>query len=397
MLNCFRLTPDRIRPDSDQRRGAMLVLVSALLVILVAMCLFTVDVAYMQLTRSELRAATDAAAKAGAETLRRTKDEGQARSAAKDIAGKNQVGGRPLVLLDSEIEFGTTQLQPDGSWQFAGGGTPSTAVRISSEVGGSSGNAPIQLFFADYFGSGTFEPTRVSTAAHTATEICLCIDRSHSMCFDMTGISWSYPPGTPMRPDPVTRPPHPTKSRWGVLMNAVQDFVNVTKDQNPRPRVALVTWGSDITLADYEGRLTGRTFPAVNFDLPLSTNHGQIISSLNGRATIPMLGGTNMAAGLQAGINVLTAANVDPLASRILVLMSDGQWTVGDDPVNLISTANSQNITVHTVSLLSTVNLATMEEIAEGTGGRMYPAANETQLRSAFQEIAQQLPVVLTD
>ena len=374
----------------------MLVLVSAMLVLLLAMCLFTVDVAYMQLTRSELRAATDAAAKAGAEALRRTKDEALARAAAKTVASKNSVGGTPMTLLDSEITFGSTQLQPDGSWQFTAGATPSTAIQVSTAMGGSSANQPVQLFFANAFGSGSFSPTQTSTAAHTATEIVLCIDRSHSMCFDLTGVTWSYPPNTPQFPHPVVYPPR-AGSRWWSLKKAMQDFTNITNSQNPKPRLSMVTWGSEITLSHFEGMLTGLTAPASFLDSQLTINHGQMMSILNNRSLLPILGGTNMEAGLTDAIDVLTAPGIDPLASKVIVLMSDGQWNFGNDPVNAAQTAKTNKIIIHTVSFLSAGNQSTMQQIANITGGHAYSASNEAQLQDAFVEIARQLPVVLID
>ncbi|MFV0444770.1 MAG: vWA domain-containing protein [Planctomycetaceae bacterium] len=375
----------------------MLPLISVLLILLVAMTMFTVDIAYMQLTRTELRAATDAAAKAGAESLRRTQSESQARVAVKSISSQNRVAGQPLLIQDSEIAFGGALLQSDGSWEFEENQSPTTAIRVSTQMGGTSANPPVALFFAKVFGNGTFEPARSSVAAHTATEICLCLDRSHSMCFDLSGVDWSYPPGTPMSPHPVAYKPHPTLSRWGVLMKATKDFVKILKDQDPRPRVSLVTWGSEITSADYESRLTGLTFPAVSLDLGLSSNHGQIISSLMSRGNRPILGGTNMSAGINQGLQVLLGPDVNPLAKRILVLMSDGQWNQGTDPRLLAETAKQNHITMHTISFLALNANSTLEEIADLSGGRFYSASNEEQLRGAFSEIARQLPVVLID
>ena len=372
------------------RRGAMLVLVSALLVILLAMTLFTVDVAYMQLTRAELRSGTDAAAKAGAEALRRTKNEAQARAAVKDIAAKNTVGGKTLVVQDSEIEFGSTQLQANGHWDFQAGSTPYTAVRVGTTMGGGTGNQPVQLFFADVFGSGTFEPTRTSTAAHTKTEICLCIDRSHSMCFDLTGVDWRYPGGGGYSVTNYLKAPHPTYSRWGVLMKSVNEFVKIIEQQNPPPRVALTTWGSNITYG-------GLSFPASSLDLPLTTSHSNINSSINGRSLKTMLGGTNMSTGMQEALALLTANNVDPLASRIMILMSDGEWNQGIDPTIVAEQAKQNKVIVHTISFISNGNQAALEDVALITGGRFYSASNPAELEAAFTHIARQLPVVLTD
>jgi hypothetical protein len=353
------------------------------------MTLFTVDLAYMQLTRSELRAATDAAAKAGAEALRRTKDETKARQAVKAVAAKNTVGGRPLVLKNSAIEFGSSELEADGSWGFDEGNRPYTAVRVNSQIGGVSGNAPIRLFFADMFGSGTFEPSRSSTAAHTAVEICLCLDRSHSMCFDLSGVDWNYPDGN-SRLTNYLKPPHASKSRWGVLMKSVHSFIDVISSQTPRPRTALVTWGSQTSGG-------GLTFPAVSLDLPLSRQHGKVKEKVFLKSQTAMLGSTNMSAGMDLAIDVLTDPDVDPLATKIMVLMSDGLWNQGVDPLQTAEAAKAQGIIVHTVAFLSAGADSTLREVAEITGGKFYSADNEAELRAAFVEIARQLPVVLTD
>ncbi len=50
----------RARQFRRDRRGAVLVLFGILIIVIFAMIAFAVDVAYMQLVRAELRAATDA-------------------------------------------------------------------------------------------------------------------------------------------------------------------------------------------------------------------------------------------------------------------------------------------------------------------------------------------------
>lgn len=55
----------------------------------------TIDYSYMQLVRSDLRIATDAAAKAAAESLARTESESQAINAAINYAAQNSIAGTP--------------------------------------------------------------------------------------------------------------------------------------------------------------------------------------------------------------------------------------------------------------------------------------------------------------
>ena len=55
-----------------QRHGAVLPLVAVAIVLLFVVAVFSVDIARIHVTRSELRTATDAAARAAVEALGRT-------------------------------------------------------------------------------------------------------------------------------------------------------------------------------------------------------------------------------------------------------------------------------------------------------------------------------------
>ena len=73
-----------------QRRGAMIVMIAIMLVAFLVTLALSIDIAYMQLTRTELRTATDAAARAGAEALSREQDVDIARKAIKRAAVTKQ-------------------------------------------------------------------------------------------------------------------------------------------------------------------------------------------------------------------------------------------------------------------------------------------------------------------
>ena len=95
------------QPKPSDRRGAMLVLVAIVLILLIIGAVFSVDVAYMHMVRAELRTATDAAARAGSEALARTQDPALARAAAIDVASRNLVAGKGLSLKNEDITLGT--------------------------------------------------------------------------------------------------------------------------------------------------------------------------------------------------------------------------------------------------------------------------------------------------
>jgi len=374
-----------------------LVLFGILIIVIFAMIAFAVDVAYMQLVRAELRAATDAAAKAGALELRLTDGDGTAaRNAAITAAAKNKVGGKSLTLNGTEITLGRSVYSGDGTYQFVANQTPYTSLRIDSNLSPTSAMGSVRLFFGSMMNTSTFTPQQIATASQLQQEIVLCLDRSHSMCFDMSGINWSYPPSQGKLKNPITGKPDPTLSRWAALDRAVDTFISILSSQKTQPRVGLVTWGSDIGKNTTEYLLTGRTEVAVARDVAMTTSYTLINDAIATRSKNPILGGTNMAAGLDEAVKVLTEPGISTLANRIIVLMTDGDWNQGRDPVLSANDAAAAGIIIHTIGMLND-DQATLQQIALITGGEYIYAADDAQLAEAFRKIARMLPVALTE
>ena len=82
----------QMRKKTAVRRGAAAILILFMLAVFVTLAAITIDYSYMQLVRTELRAAADSAAKAGAEALGRTQDVTTARQEAIRYAAANSVG-----------------------------------------------------------------------------------------------------------------------------------------------------------------------------------------------------------------------------------------------------------------------------------------------------------------
>lgn len=391
--------------QATPRRGAMVVLMTSLIIVLLMMVSFTVDVAWMELAKTELRAASDASAKAGAEALSRTQNPSMAIQAAIDMASKNSVAGRPLVLRAEDVELGNASIQSDGSWAFTAGAQPYTSVRVNPKLDGTSGNPPVGLFFGKLMGSETFMPRETATASQFEQDIVLCLDRSHSMCFDRSGVDWSYPPlinsrilvkGLRSESDKhLASSPHPSLSRWSSLSGAIDTFMTTLNELDTTPQIGLVTWGSKITKSNYEGNLTNRTFEAAVRNQELSTDYEAISSDVKAIGNDLVLGGTNMSAGLTEAISVLTSKNVRPYTQKSIILMSDGQWNQGTDPVITAQVAKDAGITIHAISFLEGTDQTTMKKIAALTGGNHYFASSEKELKEAFRNLALSLPIVL--
>lgn len=400
------------RPSS--RQGGVLIFLVAGIVMLLAMAMITVDVASMQLARTELRAASDAAAKAGAEALLRTQNKTATKKAAVDMGALNKVAGKPLTLETNDVTIGSSSRQTDGSWTFTNGGTRPNAVRVNASI--SEGTGPINLAFGKLFGAGTFTPTKTSTASVLEQEVCLAIDRSGSMAFDLSGDEWSYPSGCD-----GNDPPHSTRSRWAALSNAVDAYLEAANATALPPRVSLVTWasnegdsprdqpvGSTLTIIDtLLGRLIGGllnilddpdpNYPISQIESRLTKETSKIEMVVQWRGRHPIYGSTNMSAGLDKAVKLLTDSDVRPYAKRSVILMSDGQWNEGRSPVQAAEDARDKGITVHVITFLPDAQSADMDSVASITGGKHIHANTEEELIAAFQEIARTLPVVLTE
>ena len=380
----------------SHRRGAVILLVAICLVLLLAMAAFAIDLAYIQLSQTQLRAACDSAAKAGTSALVQGKSDAEAKQAAIDMAAQNYVAGKPLVLTTADIQLGQPQLQSDGTWKFVAGGKPTQSMQITGSLSAANGNGDLRLFCAPVIGTSSVSIANTSEASAFAVEVCLALDRSHSMCFDQTGTIWSYPSPilldwvTGIKTEPVAR------SRWESLDTAMVSFCNILSSSNYPPRVAVVTWASDIGKNTTEYQLTGQTSVGVVTDLQLSTDMNAVYSAVHTRSSKIMLGGTNMSSGIDQARGVLTGTNVKSYAKKVLILMTDGQWNAGRDPLEAAQDAKDENIIIHCICFLQNADQSTMQQIASITGGKFYFATNSDELTAAFKDLAYSLPVVLT-
>jgi len=380
-MRTSRAISDQNRVGTQSRPGAVVMLVTFFLVVFVAMGAFSIDAAYMQLVKTQLRAATDSAAKAGTAALVKGQSDAGAKSAAIAMAAKNMVAGHALYLTTADVVVGQSQLQADGTWKFVAGATPSQAVQVNSKLYSTNANGAVPLFFAPVLGVPKFQTQETSVASAFACEVSLCLDRSGSMKWDLSGTNYMYPsPYFSNYSKGDSNPPQPG-SRWYALRDAVKSFTNILTTAKAPPRVGVATWATDTKL-----------------DLGLSTDMTAVYNAVNSYTSKAFTGSTNMQGGMQTSVNLLTGATSRSYARKIMILMSDGDWNAGTDPVVYATTAKSLNITIHTISFLASGTGANvLSQIASITGGKFYVASDAASLTAAFQELAYSLPVVLTE
>ncbi len=178
----------RLRPT---RKGAILPLFAILLPVLVILCAFAINVAYMQVTRTELKIATDASARAGGRAWSVTQDVGTAAVYARKAASQNFVGGKRFKIRNSDISFGSSVRANNGKGRYefvekpradvASGSVAANSIQVFGDkrVGSSAG--PVQLLLSGIHSDDRFQPVTQSICTQLDRDIALVLDRSGSM------------------------------------------------------------------------------------------------------------------------------------------------------------------------------------------------------------------------
>ncbi|MEM6799665.1 MAG: vWA domain-containing protein [Planctomycetota bacterium] len=370
----------------NNRRGAILVLIAVIMPVFALMAAFAVDVAWMQLVRTELRTATDAAARAGVKTLSLEQDQSLARAAAIDAASRNLVGGDPMRVAPADVQFGKSQQASSGQrFVFAAGDTPINAVHVDGRRVQGSPAGPVPLFFGRMLGVNTFEPVQSATSAMLDRDICIVIDRSGSMGLPVTQSGGGNGQNCgPLRAD----------TRFAALATAVDAFLEELDLTFPRERVSLVSYSSETSRTCAGG---GFSFQVADTREPLTDSYDAIRDEMAEFMRRGIGGRTAIGEGLREGLRAIQGPDARPFALKTVVLMTDGRHNTGIEPIFPARNAAADQITVHTVTFSAGAEQGRMRNVAQATGGRHFHADTAGDLREVFREIARTLPVLLTE
>lgn len=376
--------------DQHNRSGTIIILSAILLAalsVVVALCL---NGAYIEMARCEMRLACDAASKAASIQLGLTGDESAAITRAKQICQKHIVAGDRLRIRNIDVAFGQAVLQSDGTYSFSDN-SPHNAVRVTASFVRRVGESAALPAMGQFLGRSDFELFQESIATRIDQDVCLVVDRSGSMAWDQSNVNFSYP-GDLNGKSTIQNyfvPPHPTLSRWSSLDGAINGFLTVLENNPYEPRVGLVSYSSNFEFGVYSSTVS-------TINQPLTNDFTLIRSSLTTVGSQPLIGNTNIAAGLRDGIAVLTtAAGSRPNALRSIVLLTDGVKTQGDDPVAIAAAALTNNITTHTITFSDQADQVLMAQVALAGGGDHYHAPDGATLAEIFRTLAETLPAML--
>ncbi len=335
--------------SASSRRGAMLVLIVVMLIGFMVTVAFSVDIAQMHLSRTELRSATDAAAKAAAQELSRTLNQGQAIARGQAIAALNTVNGDPLLVAGNEFEFGQSTPDANGKFIFSTSGSTTNSVRVLGKRTTDSLGGPVPLFFGNILGVPFFEPAMNSTATYLERDVVLVVDRSGSMA----------------------------GQKAADLVSAIDIFVT-TLDTTPVDE--------QVGLASYNDQASQ--------DVQLTTDLQQISDAMR---TLPIGGFTSISRGMDAGEAIMNGGRPPEFVSRTMIVMTDGRHNRGIEPRIPAQRIADEGVQIHTITFGNDADIARMQEVATIGNGQHFHAVTGDQLRDINREIALTLGTMITE
>ena len=204
----------------QSRKGAMMPVVAFMLPIIMIFVGYSINIAYMELTRTELRLTCDSAAKAALVNYGATQSKTTAISFGQTVSNNNKVVGQTPSIPSGNFQFGNSSKNSGGTYIFTVNGTPINSVQVT----GSADHRRLPFWRDGLVERQLQSVPNSSYATRISHDIMLVLDRSASMAFDLSGNEFSYPADrtlfSPLQS--YFTPPSPTLSRWAALTSAVE-------------------------------------------------------------------------------------------------------------------------------------------------------------------------------
>ncbi|QDT37618.1 TadE/TadG family type IV pilus assembly protein [Stratiformator vulcanicus] len=376
---------DSSKPQSQQRKGATLILMVALILVVGGMVAFAVDVGWMYLVRAQLQSAVDAGAIAASMQFQNDPDDvNDAVEKAKEFVQRNRVGWGSVVASDViAVQAGYWD---EGTRTFIPDSTKPDAIRVSAVLG----DEP--LMFGPILGKETFGTVRsaIARAGGNPMDIMMTLDLSGSMR---------------------------SRGRIEALHSAAPTFIDVIEDVGDEDYIGVMGYGA---LADkYDPLALGHLgvsylkAPAQLYpddpeeyvgvlESPLTKNFGYLrdtVLSVDSLVASKYNGWTPVGAALRDSVHYLvTNGRADNDVKKFVVLMSDGRANKPNGngrgyAMEMADYAVDQGIAVYTISLGNSADENLMQRIADRTGGQHFIARGSgsglsASLTDAFRKVS---------
>ena len=349
------------------RRGATLILMVFLIVVVVGMTAFAVDLGIIYLDRVQIQNAVDSAALAA--NLKLKQDASDIEGAASEAARFIQLNrvGMNQTIPDDAIVVETGDWDEDAQVFTVTNATP-TAVRVQGTQAGEN------YFFARIWGKEDFDVvgSAVATGGTRRLDFCMVLDLSGSMG---------------------------TKGRIQALWNAAPAFVDVVEDFKSDDQIGVM--GLSANPDYYDPSIEGHSSSLYDSGFHASADHhrgvlesfitkdfdylrDKILSQSN-LQTAKYKGHfedgfTGTGAALYDAVHFLVNHNSGRTnAKKVVVLMSDGHANrptidASQYALDAAGYADLNDVQVYTISLGNEADVALMKDIAEMTGADHFNA-----------------------
>ena len=383
-----------------RNRGAVLPLIAILLPVLLVLAGLAINIAYIQLASTQLQISTDVAAKAAGREFAINRNSETALLVANQFGALNQVAGKPLVFQAEDLRVGTASLVSAGSrYQFQlaetsisveteeaddaeEGGLPALPLNALEVIGNrttGSAHGEIKTYFPNLVGKTSFGLSTTSVSTQVEVDIALVLDRSGSMAYADNELA-VYPPIPAAAPeDWYFGDQAPANARWRDAVAASTTLLDDLASSPLDEQVALITYSD-----------------TARIDQGLTSSYQLVKDQLDVYTQALTGGGTNIGAGLQAAQAELASSNSRPFAAKVVIILTDGQRTVGESPTGWASNLADDGVMVVTVTFSAEADQSLMKRVAAAGNGFHVHATNQTDLMNAFQYIVRRLPTLLT-
>lgn len=362
------------RYDRNNRNGAAAILLAAILPVMLAIAAYSINVVYMEMSRTELQISTDIATRAAGRIFAVTGDRDQAIEAADQFLRANPYSNQAISISGADISFGKSKRASENVRYDFEASKLANAVSLRA-----FGENDVPMLFPTMGVPIAFRPIKQSIATQVELDISIVLDRSGSMAYAHDEVASIDPPATApvgwQMGDPV-----PPAARWLDTVAAIDGFLQIMETSSHDELVSLSTYNEKTTT-----------------DVKLTSDYTAIRNAMQEHSLKFKGGATNVGGGILEGGKALSdKALARPWASRVLIVMSDGIHNTGTLPTIAASQVTNEKVMIYTVTFSNEANIADMIAVANTGGGQHYHATDAAQLADAFKQIAKSLPTLIT-
>lgn len=357
------------------RHGSAMVLMTVLLPVVLAVAAYSINVVYMELSRTQLQVTTDVATRAAGRALAVTRSRSEALAAADRVIQLNTFDNRNFDLSSRELKFGASTRVDTARYSFTDGAQEPNAVKFET---GSKLKVP--TLFPTMGVPVDFRPVKSAICTQTELDVVLVVDRSGSMAYGCQEAATGSCPPINAPPGWCFGMPVPLGSRWIDAVTSASVFLQLLDKSVHSERVGLVTFGN----------LAAR-------DSQLTPDYSTVFKAMNVHTFQFWGGATNIGDGILNGATILSDKRfARGWASRVMVVLTDGNWTAGTDPSICANLVAAQNIAIYTITFSAEADQLKMQEVAAIGNGKHFHATTPTELSEAFKAISNTLPTLIT-